>query len=290
MNLTSETRNGSSSYEGESGLSIKVYASIGISLVFAFLSVVANVIVLVILRKKGNRRTVFDLTIASLFTTDLLAASCYLSFVVLHLSVFYLGRRQPFFSRFSIYLAGFFFVLSLLHVLFITVQRLYAIFYPLKCRQVMTKTRVKYLIILLWTISLSILPVFFLQTRTNPLFGILIFSTGGMLCFLYVIITVKVYKLLKTKRFDWHKEHRILLNSTGVTLSFFACLSPYGYASISRSMSKDFTFYASFVSINFLFDPLLYFYFSYWLSRRDAQRSRRSDHSKDIPVICGTKI
>ena len=86
-------------------------------------------------------------------------------------------------------------------------------------------------------------------------------------------IVTKLLFLVKRNRFQWRKEHRVILNSFGVTVSFCACLSLAGYATINDSYSNDIV--ALFVTINFLCDPLMYFYFNYGLENRDNVRRSR---------------
>ena len=247
------------------------------------LGTVANIIVLIILHKKGTQRTVFDLTIASLSVTDLLTCLSGYGYAACELALYHFPHSRNDASEASsisgtvLKIASFFFVLSLLHVLLITFQRFCAIFWPIRYRQVMTKTLIKKIIATMWIFLLvlySVAFVLFEHKKDNPMNGIIIITFGGILLSIYIMITVKICLLLKKKQFDWKAEHRVLLNSFGVTISYFACFSPYAYLTLMKgnASSVEFDLFMAITLVNFVLDPLFYFYLSYWLNRRDENR------------------
>ena len=261
-------------------------ASISISSICCFLGTVANLIVLIILRKKGNQRTVFDLTITSLSVTDLLACLTGNGFIVYQTTPSLFLHKNDATKDSSrglagLKIAGFFLFLSLLHILLITFQRFLAIFWPIKYRHVMTKSLIKKLIAMTWIVLLILWPVLtsiVLLKRVSPINGIIIFALGAIVSTIYVMIAVKSFLLVKKKQFNWKAEHRVLLKSFGVTISYFACFSPYAYFTLmKRSFSaNEYDFIMTLTLTNFVLDPLFYFYFSYWLNRRDENRRNNS--------------
>ena len=264
-------------------LSHQLYVGVGVALTFSCFAVAANIIVLVILRSKGNRRTVFDLTIASLACTDLLASASFLIFFSLLVMCKIIKKAfvsLNFFDKcllFSVIVSTYFFLLSVFHVLLISFQRFFALFFPFKCRQYFTKSLTKILIAVMWTISLAAVPFLLYIEKTFSALAIVIFAVGGLLLCMYFMLAFKMCQMLKTNRSELRREYRALLNALGVTVSFFACFSPAGYALMDEFSSVLFFF--SFASINFLFDPLLYFYMSFWLQRRDERRAASAVHS-----------
>ena len=127
-------------------------------------------------------------------------------------------------------IAGFFLTLSLFNILLITFLRFFAIFWPIKYHQDMTKAKIKKLIATIWILSLAVLPAVlytFKKRKLGPPLAIIIFSLGAVVTSTYTMIAIKIFQLLKRKQFDWKNEHRVLLNSAGVTMSYFACFSPF---------------------------------------------------------------
>ena len=260
---------------------VTLIATISISTICCVSGTITNIIVLHILRKKGKQRTVFDLTIASLCITDLLtclSGNAYALYqLILHL---FLNSSHDDTTASSIKstilkIISFFFFLSLLHVLLITFQRFFAIFWSIKYRQVMTKSLNKKLIAMTWIILLISWPVItivFNLKRFNPINGVIILTLGAIVSSMYIMMTVKI--CLRKKQFHWKAEHRALLNSIGVTISYFVCLSPYAYSTLIKGnvSAKEYDLTTTITLLNFVLDPLFYFYFSFWLNRRDEKR------------------
>ena len=265
------------------------FITFGIPLAIIILAIVANVIIILILRKKGKKCTVFDLTIASLIATDLIICVFVAIYILIQCTTSLIIKLQhPAIglkkeihvtekAAFVLYAAAMFFLLSLIQITSMSFMRLAAVFFPFRYRQVMTKGLIKKLLAVIWILSLGFLPVvYFVQYFPMSAMGTIVFSFGGVLFVVYVMIAIKCFFLVKRNQFQWRQEHRVILNSFGVTVSFFACLS----TSAVRAMNSKYFFDTSIstATINMLCDPLLYFYFSYWLAKRDGRRrSRRVD-------------
>ena len=254
-----------------------------IALPICCLAIIANSVVLVILlRKKPQQRTPFDIIITSLAVADLLTSISCTIYVGYRIALAFLPseERLRHQSRSDTInnVALIFFFLSLLHVLVITFLRFCAIFWPLKFRQFATKALSKVLIAITWTMSVIAVFIFTKHGDSSYTTGMIIFASGGLVCCAYIIIAMKICLLVKKKQFAWNKEHRVLLNSFGVTLTFFACLLPYAFRETRLELSKNINekLAGLLFSVNFLADPLFYFYFSYWLSKRDEQRRMNS--------------
>ena len=271
------------STRGNAGQFVLFFTSIGITLPTTLLGIIANLIVLVILHKKGNHRTIFDLTIVSLSVTDLLACTSVFSYVTRGLVCYSRSRRND--GLIIRRIAGIFFILSLFHVLLITFLRFFGIFWPMKYRQDMTKAKIKKLIATIWILSvvaMSSVQYTFKNRQLHCLFAIIILSLGVVVTTIYIMIAVKIFLLLKRKQFDWKNEHRVLLNSVGVTISYFACFSPYASLTITGRNNKQtiHNFLLSITMVNFLLDPFFYFYFSYWNTRRVENRRNRMNNGR----------
>ena len=192
--------NDSRGIEGQFALYVTCVA---ITFSSTLLGMIANIFVLVILPKKGNHRTVFDLTFASLSATDLLACTFAFTYGV-HSLVIYLIQYKS--DRHVIRRkGGFFFTLSLFNVLLITFLRFFAIFWPIKYRQDMTKAKIKKLVATIWIFSLAVLPAVlytFKKRKLGPTLAITIFSLGAVVTSTYTMIAIKIFQSLKRKQFD----------------------------------------------------------------------------------------
>lgn len=289
-NFTNGSQPTAASSRGGVDIPDSQYVSITIKLLFSTLAFAANVVVCRILHKKGKQRTVFDVTIASLTVTDLLTSLCFFVYGIAEAALVMVVRRKALSTSgallHAILIPGmiglFFFFLSLFHILLITFQRVYAIYSPIKCRNFMRKTIVKRIIVALWFSAILLFIVELVIPNKTLIFGVAIIFVGATVLVMYAAIVAKIYMLLKRKNFEWKKEHRILLNAVGVTVSFFVCVAPYGYKLAAGKKGKQVLF--SLTNINVLLDPLFYYYLSYWLNQRDERRaeSRRAFPGEEL--------
>ena len=261
---------------------LQFFLGIAIGFFFSCVAIVANVIVLVLLLRKKQQRTPFDLVIASLSITDLLASACCSFYILYRIAIIFFistelenDYRQ---SAMALDVATILILQSLLHILLITFLRFCALFWPLKFRQFATKLLLKLLIGVAWIMSIIVGVVMVRIKDTFFMLGLVILASGVIVCCAYAMVAVKICMLLIKKRFVWNKEQRVLLNSFGVTISFFLCFLPFAFresgGELSRHIQRPLA--SSFMPINFVADPLLYFYFSYWLSKRDEIRRIRN--------------
>ena len=174
-------------------------------------------------------------------------------------------------------------------MLLITFLRFCAMLWPLKFRQYATKALVKVSIAVTWMLSGIGVFLVIIFGDTSYSTAMIIFISGGLVCCAYIIIAVKISLLRKRKQFASKKEHRVLLNSLGVTISFFACLLPFACQQAFSQVSSrvDYQLALSIMPVNFIADPLLYFYFSYWLAKRDKiKRIRNRCESGTNQDVC----
>ena len=233
-----------------------------------------------ILRKK-QQRTSFDLVIASLSITDFSASICSFISNAYQVAIHFLISNEtakPYFqSVIALVAMCILYCLSLMHVLLITFLRLSALFWPLKFRQVMTKALMKGLIAATWTLSV-IGGVILTNAEHGDLSGIIFLAAGGLVCSAYAMIATKICILSKTSQSATNNERRVILNSFGVAITFFGCLLPLAFILIGVKVFLNIGPHLAlfFIKINFIADPLLYFYFSYWLGKRDERRRIRT--------------
>ena len=262
---------------------LQPFIGLSIGLFSSCLAMVANSIVLVIILKKKQQRTPFDLVIASLSIIDFFASICSLIFIAYKIRMILLisNEFENHHPQRNIALVAtiMFFYLSLMHVLLVTFLRFFALFWPIKFRKFVAKTSIKALIAAIWTLSLiGGIVITRIEDGANVA-GIIVFASGGLVCSVYAVIAAKICILSKNSQSTRNKEKRVLLNSFGVAITFCGCMLPYAcYATRIEVFQHVHRYLAhSFISINFLADPLLYFYFSYWLSKRDEMRRIRNN-------------
>ena len=255
-----------------------------IGIFFSCLAMVANFIVFVIIFKKKQQRTPFDLVIASLSITDFSASICNFIFIAYKVGIIFLNSNEfekhfYFQNNIALDVSSMFFYLSLMNVLLITFLRFSALFWPMKIRQFATKAFIKALIAATWT--LAVIAGFTIVKIKDRIFviGTIIFASGGLVCCVYALIAAKICILSKNSQSARNKEHRVLLNSFGVAITFFGCMLPFACLAIRIEAFQHLNFYLalSLIAINFLADPLLYFYFSHWLSKQDELRRIRNN-------------
>ena len=282
-NLTCFDEDDNLDYEPSYQISNIEYATVSIYITFSFLALIGNAVVLRLLYKRGHGRTVFDVTVASLVFADLCTAIGFLasniSFLVILKTDDVSKSVEKFFDVFYEFTI-FCFIASILHVILITAERLCALFFPLKYRQVVTNKGIRMPILIIWMTSLSgsLLHAFVLKGKqSDRAIGIVIVVSSGLLCVMYSIIALKILYLKRKSMFRSKKDRIVLMNSLAVTISFLVCLLPLalGLLGVDKS-SKSTGFLSSLVAVKLLLDPLLYFYVSFWKSRRETKRRWRS--------------
>ena len=282
-NLTCFDEDDELHYEPSNKVSNIEYASVSIYITFSFLALVGNVVVLRLLYKRGNGRTVFDVTVASLVFADLCTAIGFLASNISFLVFLKTGdvseSVEKFFDIFFEFTI-FCFIASILHVILITAERLCALFFPLKYRQVVTNKGIRWPILIIWMTSLSGSLVHALVLngkQSDKAIGIMIVVSSGILCVMYSIIAIKILYLKRRSMFKSKRDRIVLMNSLAVTISFLVCLLPlaFGLLGVDKS-SKSTGLLSSLVAVKLLLDPLLYFYVSFWKTRRETKRRWRS--------------
>ena len=239
------------------------------------LATIANIIVFVILWKKGKHRTIFDLTVWSLVITNIIVAFVYLMSIAIAMlteeKASNLIQWLYFVTTFLVYYC---FLSSLLHTLLLTIQRLFAVFFAFQFRQKATKTKAKIFIAIAWVISFALSEISTIMEDifkySVPVFSSLMLVFGVVSIACYSAIAIRIALSMKKKRFKWNKEHRVLLNAFIVTVSNIGLIIPIAihFKNVPIAIGEIMVLVKLFV------DPLCYFYLSYWLAKRDESKRR----------------
>ncbi|XP_010292061.1 PREDICTED: growth hormone secretagogue receptor type 1-like [Phaethon lepturus] len=124
-----------------------------ISIILFFLGVSGNLITIVIFRRSQEMRTTVNMYLSSMALSDTLI------FLGLPSDLYRLWKYKPyifgdFLCKFFIYLSETCTYCTILHITTVSVERYFAICFPLKAKATITKCRVKRVILVLWGCSL----------------------------------------------------------------------------------------------------------------------------------------
>ncbi|NXW42665.1 GHSR protein, partial [Nyctiprogne leucopyga] len=139
-----------------------------ISIILFFLGVSGNLITIVIFRRSQEMRTTVNMYLSSMALSDTLI------FLGLPSDLYRLWKYKPyifgdFLCKFFIYLSETCTYCTILHITTVSVERYFAICFPLKAKATITKCRVKRVILVLWGCSfLTAGPILFLFGVEHP--------------------------------------------------------------------------------------------------------------------------
>ncbi|XP_010155777.1 PREDICTED: LOW QUALITY PROTEIN: growth hormone secretagogue receptor type 1-like [Eurypyga helias] len=139
-----------------------------ISIVLFFLGVSGNLITIVIFRRSQEMRTTLNMYLSSMALSDTLI------FLGLPSDLYRLWKYKPyifgdFLCKFFIYMSETCTYCTILHITTVSVERYFAICFPLQAKATITKCRVKRVILALWGCSLLTAgPILFLFGVEHP--------------------------------------------------------------------------------------------------------------------------
>ena len=211
----------------------------------------------------------FDITIISLAMSDLMfvLTSLVLSSFIYYVPNWIASERYYMAFAYSTYSS---FLSSVLHMVFIAIQRLIAVLYPLKTSIWITRRRSIITVLLLWLASVAVAaPVpmgFYIYNR------ILLFSPFvaiGVIAACYFVINFRMMTRKSPTGGDQQTQNiSILVYSISVTAIFMICIFPATVYVMSQGvlMSKmQFPDYATYLLyLQTVLDPLVYFFFQIW--------------------------
>ncbi|NXN72853.1 GHSR protein, partial [Himantopus himantopus] len=139
-----------------------------VSIILFFLGVSGNLITIVIFRRSEEMKTTVNMYLSSMALSDTLI------FLGLPSDLYRLWKYKPyifgdFLCKFFIYLSETCTYCTILHITTVSVERYFAICFPLKAKATITKCRVKRVILALWGCSLLTAgPILFLFGVEHP--------------------------------------------------------------------------------------------------------------------------
>ena len=181
-----------------------------------------------------GRRSPFNMTLLSLAIADLvvsLVGCCALILDIIHDNIIKIQKNVNVLINIAA-LTGIFLSLatSVLHVIFITIQRALSVLMPLQCKRILTRRRCIACLVAIWIISAFYGTNYTFLTSKNidQIFGILTLVCTGVLLLSYSMI----YHILRTRqsylsnRRAIRQRRSVLLHSVCVTAIFLMCTLP----------------------------------------------------------------
>ena len=284
-------------------------------LAFGIAGFLFNILELVVIIRQKKYKEVFGLSLTSLCIADIIG-SLTLSLAGGLRLISYPGRETfPIYEKTSLatgwkvghgslqFAVG----TSFMHIVFIAIQRLFAVLLPLKFKANFTYARCAAGIIITWLIMFiyGTFAFFFSKVLLNMSYY-LVLVMELILIITYGAITFKTWRDDKKRASLQPKANsqattddavnKVLFHSLAVTFAFLICTLPhsvfYIYLVVQRLTAyHDLSTYHtvnSLISINPFLDPLIYFFFQYHLSKfcfkKHSSRPIRGKVSPNVEV------
>lgn len=185
---------------------------------------------------------------------------------------------------------------SFTHIVIIAIQRLFAVFLPLKFKAFFTYSRCAILLIVIWLLTFVYgLFAFFFSNIMLKVSYYMILIMDLTLIIVYGAITLKTWKddkkrakLASTRYPTKDAIRRLAFHSLAVTLAFLVCNMPHSvlYIFFQSTDEKDVAPYYHAVnclmSLNPLIDPLIYFFLHYTCRKCLSKPKSRLPHRGQV--------
>ena len=180
-----------------------------ISIVIGIIVIILNIAEIVVLLKKGRKRKKPENLILSLSWADFFVGLVYIIFGAAKIMLDYNPRSRTLIkvTKTTRLVFTFTIVVSVLHLLVITVERLYAVTRPFQYRTVVTMKRMIFIILAIWICSLTVIALLaFLprlltlpKEKIQPYLGWLIFVTATVMILVYGYLGYTLFNGFQTK-------------------------------------------------------------------------------------------
>ena len=267
----------------------------GISIVLGVIITVFNIAEIVVLGKKGGNRKKAEHIILSLSCADFLVGIAYTAFGILKIIYKYNPNSTTVedATKQTRMVLAFTIIASVLHLLVISVERLYAVHRPLQYRRIVTNKRMLIIIICIWICSGTLLALVYVAgikgLSGGELQSWLIFVTSAIMVFVYGYLAyflftrcqknlsaANMHEQSKTKLYSDQKRDTIFC--IGIATAFILCslLAAIGWQ-LPKQMSTTTNWVNSIaeflLAFNSVLNPILYFWKSH-LSRKGEMPSQ----------------
>ena len=226
-----------------------------------------------------SKYTVFEINLFSLSIADFLSALSFLCFGAFGLYGISLGSSEKDDSDNGDLLGTVYdicIVLSLLHVIFIAVQRVLATKFPFKFRIVFTKKKCGFCLLALWVLSI-LYSAFVYHSNYG---AVVVFICDALMLILYAILCYLIKRSSRNiapRNDSSSKERRnsrgIFWYSFGVTVAFIVTTSPIALGFFLEQTPVLHALTDTLLPVTAVLDPLVYFFFR--RCRKEAPAPRR---------------
>ena len=261
---------------------------------FGFIAIILNIVVIGSILSKKTVKTPFTITLFTLSLADLMISVCQ---CFSHITGLLIEKGKiPDSPEMDISLTTVdstirgAFISSYLQILFISVQRLIATVWPLKCRRILTKFRCYFTLVIIWLISVLLIigTAVFKFYHYEMLFTVLNFSSGVTVFIIYSLICYHIFKtrrnVIITSTVPPHQNKTVLCFSILVTVALFVCTLPFGLSTLGYMAYSHVPIWLMF--LNPVLDPVIYFLFNNCKHQSAVccHRSYRDSHAEHIPM------
>ncbi len=253
------------------------------------LGFIANLVQMVLIcRDKKQTSAVFGIILLSLSVSDLIVSSVLLYRGVVYLLTYLVTKDLDWFARLetpSNTAIFFSFSSSFFHIIFIAAIRVIALLFPLRVRQIVTRSKCLIILALVWLSSVGLL------LFSHFVVGLLLapYLKIWTLCSLvlaYSIICFAMRRRLaiqgndQMQRNQQQSERSVLIYSMVLTFTFCLCTIPESLTYfIKHSLIMSY-FSTILYSLNPLFDTLLYFFTRYCRQNKDGRALRNNEENQ----------
>ena len=260
-----------------------IYAGVG------GVACILNTWQILLIMKKEKNKTAFDNTLVSLAISDLLYAICSL---VTPMTLKYLPSHHSWFkpSVSVIFSAGTFTISSsVFHVVYIAIERIILVYYPLK-HIIFVRRRIGLIVIaIVWFLSLftTIICTVYMHNTYKDIVvasaSSLNIGLGLAVLILYLSLVLKLKQISKVAREGINhgstiaattsrRQKRVMINSFAVTLVYIGCIYPPCITNVIQDKEEYYFYVGIFLSLQCVLDPLVYFFIHY--CRRTTPRQK----------------
>ena len=272
-----------------------------IDIVIGIIVTVLNSAEIIVLLKKGRKRKKPENLILSLSCADFFIGLVYIIFGASKIMIHYNPKSKSTarkVAKNTRLVFSFTIVVSVLHLLVIAVERFHAVTRPLKYRTFVTRKRITFIVISVWTFSLSVIALLRLlptalkqsKAKIGVYQGWLIFITAGVMILVYGYLAYYLFNRFQTKSSTGNTDKRnteisyvdqkrdtifcICIVAAFIVCSFLAAvgwLLPNSVNPVTRDLVN--VIGQSLLVTNSFINPILYFWKSH-LSRKGTMPAR----------------
>ena len=261
---------------------------------FGCIGTTANSVQMFFIVKKKQAKRPFEATLLSLSSADLITSCTLLIFGIYDLLMNEkIISSNEFLETMNEAALDLSIIASLVHVIYIAIQRVFAVLLPIKFQILFTKFRCALGIILIWCLSAAFCIWSSLEKpKVTPFYilSIIIIVCSILLIISYSVICCKVFRSRSYPRARGSMETKVLCNSILVGTAFIVCTIPFTLQHLKVYEPTDFYQFIIprwMLFLNVVLDPFIYFLFKYvktfrqtclsLFTKRPSKQRKRND-------------